>query len=62
MEPKNLLLEISFSEAGIRKILWNYIKNKGRLAEQLNSKENSAPLQAIKTITAAWKEWSLEDR
>lgn len=53
---------MGFSEAGIRKILWNYIKNKGRLAEQLNIKENPAPLQAIKTITAAWKEWSLEDR
>lgn len=54
--------EGGFSEASIRRILWNAIKNKDGLGEQLDIKEYPAPLQAIKTITAAWKEWSLEDR
>lgn len=56
------MLEMGFSEAGISRIPWNNIKNKGGLVEQLGIKEDPVPLQAIKTITAAWKEWSLDDR
>ncbi|CAB1436023.1 unnamed protein product [Pleuronectes platessa] len=56
IDPNKSVSELCFYEASVRRIPRINIKNKGGITEQLAVKEDTAPLQTIKTITAAWKE------